>query len=137
MDTQFNPQGAVTGTPKLVLQAESAMVLAASIYSYAQTNMGWLLFAVLFLTPDIFMLGYLKSSRVGAIGYNFGHTYLTPAILFVTSLFLSSAQLGALALIWICHIGFDRAVGYGLKYAAGFKSSHLGNFNTAVEKAET
>jgi len=29
-------------------------------------------------------------------------------------------------IIWITHIGFDRALGYGLKYSAGFKFTHLG-----------
>jgi hypothetical protein len=29
-------------------------------------------------------------------------------------------------LIWIGHIGFDRALGYGLKYSTGFGDSHLG-----------
>ena len=30
-----------------------------------------------------------------------------------------------LALIWLTHIGVDRAVGYGLKYPSGFKDTHL------------
>lgn len=29
------------------------------------------------------------------------------------------------ALVWIAHIGIDRAVGYGLKYPTGFKQTHL------------
>ena len=28
-------------------------------------------------------------------------------------------------LIWIAHIGFDRMLGFGLKYATGFKDTHL------------
>ena len=30
-----------------------------------------------------------------------------------------------LALIWLVHIGVDRAVGYGLKYPGGFRETHL------------
>jgi hypothetical protein len=30
-----------------------------------------------------------------------------------------------LALIWLAHIGMDRAVGYGLKYPTDFKDTHL------------
>ena len=127
MITQFQPDGTVKGTPKLVLRAEGALILAAAIYAYSQTNMGWLLFAILFFAPDIFMLGYLKNSRVGAISYNFGHTYLTPALLLGLGLSVGPSQLIAITLIWIGHIGFDRAVGYGLKYAICFKSSHLGS----------
>ena len=32
----------------------------------------------------------------------------------------------AVALIWLAHIGIDRALGYGLKYEAGFGFTHLG-----------
>ena len=32
----------------------------------------------------------------------------------------------AVALIWTAHIGIDRALGYGLKYATAFGDTHLG-----------
>ena len=31
----------------------------------------------------------------------------------------------AVALIWIEHIGFDRLLGFGLKYSTGFKGTRL------------
>jgi hypothetical protein len=31
----------------------------------------------------------------------------------------------ALALIWLAHIGLDRALGYGLKYPTAFRHTHL------------
>jgi hypothetical protein len=31
-----------------------------------------------------------------------------------------------IGVIWIAHIGFDRALGYGLKYPDSFKATHLG-----------
>ena len=37
----------------------------------------------------------------------------------------------AVALVWLAHIGFDRALGYGLKYAAGFDRTHLGRIGQA------
>ena len=40
--------------------------------------------------------------------------------------------LQALALIWIAHIGLDRALGYGLKYATGFGDTHLGRIGRAA-----
>lgn len=127
MNTQFQTNGTVTGTPKLVLRAEGALVLAAATYAYSQTHSGWLLYAVLFLAPDIFMLGYLNNTRLGSIIYNIGHTYAVPAVLFGLGWFLAAPFLRAVALIWIGHIGFDRMIGYGLKYESGFKSSHLGS----------
>jgi hypothetical protein len=32
----------------------------------------------------------------------------------------------SIAIIWLAHIGFDRALGYGLKYSDGFGFTHLG-----------
>ena len=37
----------------------------------------------------------------------------------------------ALSLIWANHIGADRALGFGLKYAAGFGWTHLGRVGKA------
>jgi hypothetical protein len=37
----------------------------------------------------------------------------------------------SLALIWLAHIGIDRALGYGLKYTAGFGFTHLGRIGQA------
>jgi hypothetical protein len=31
-----------------------------------------------------------------------------------------------IALIWLAHVGVDRALGYGLKYASAFGDTHLG-----------
>ena len=125
MDTKPQSNGVVTGSPKLVLEAEGALVLAAATYAYNQTHLGWLLYAVLFLAPDIFMLGYFANTRVGSIIYNFGHTYVVPAALFGLGWGLSAPVVMAIALIWIGHIGFDRMLGYGLKYESGFKNNHL------------
>ena len=35
---------------------------------------------------------------------------------------MSSIKLG---LIWLAHIGMDRAIGYGLKYPTNHKDTHL------------
>jgi hypothetical protein len=36
----------------------------------------------------------------------------------------------AVALVWSAHIGFDRALGYGLKYPEGFAAMHPGRLAT-------
>lgn len=41
-------------------------------------------------------------------------------------LVLACALYWQIALIWFAHIGFDRALGYGLKYPLGFRVTHLG-----------
>jgi hypothetical protein len=121
----FN-EGVVQGTPKLLLRMEGAAALAAAAYAYAQIGNGWGLFALLFLVPDLSMLGYLANPRIGAVTYNFGHSYLSPAALALAGMMLGTPMLFSIALVWISHIGFDRAVGYGFKYPTAFKHTHLG-----------
>ena len=99
---------------------------AVSAALYARIGASWWLFAALFLAPDLSMLGYLAGACWGARVYNAIHTYVTPATLGLCAL-LSHAQLAlAIALIWASHIGVDRLLGYGLKYADGFGYTHLG-----------
>jgi hypothetical protein len=119
-------QGTAAGTPGLILRVEAALVLAAAVCAYARYGQGWPLFAVLFLTPDLSMLGYLAGRQAGAFAYNLGHSYVLPAALVGWSLWAGSSLALSLGLIWIAHIGFDRMLGYGLKYATGFGHTHLG-----------
>lgn len=109
----------------IILRAEAAIVLAAATTAYALIGSGWLLFALLFFVPDMFMLGYLRNARIGAHVYNLGHSYVTPAAVFVGANALSSQLWAGIALIWIAHIAFDRLLGYGLKFASGFHDTHL------------
>jgi hypothetical protein len=115
----------MSGIPRYILRAEGLLVLLGATYAYSQLDMGWLLFAVLFLVPDVFMIGYLRDAKLGAITYNFGHTYIVPGVMLVLAHSLGQSTALALSLIWIAHIGFDRVLGYGLNYAAGFKVTHL------------
>ena len=119
------PPAVVTGLPNLVLRAEGAMLLAAAVAGYAQTGVGWGLFALLFLVPDVLMLGYLGGPRLGAAIYNVGHSTILPFGMIGLGLMLPGTAVFAVGLIWMAHVGFDRALGYGLKYATGFKQTHL------------
>jgi len=112
--------------PKPLLHAEGLAVLIGATLAYRHLHASWLLFALLFFAPDLFMLGYVVGAKPGAWLYNLGHTYLAPALLLVLALGCRLPWLLAWGIIWIAHIGFDRMLGYGLKYEAGFKSTHLG-----------
>lgn len=101
------------------------MLLAAAVAGYAQTGAGWGLFALLFLVPDVFMLGYLGGPRLGAAIYNVGHSTILPFGMIGLGLMLPGTAVFAVGLIWMAHVGIDRALGYGLKYATGFKQTHL------------
>ena len=124
--------GAVTGGVALALRLEGAAALAAAALAYRVLDGNWLTFALLFLVPDVSMLGYLVNRSTGAAIYNIGHTYLTPGALALTGFAFAAPSLFGPALIWAAHIGFDRMLGYGLKYRAGFGATHLGFNGKAV-----
>jgi len=118
--------GAATGGVRTLLRLEALAVLAAALIAYDHFGAGWGAFALFVLVPDLSLLGYLAGPRTGATLYNLSHSYLGP---------LGLAALGALAavpvalpagLIWAAHVAADRALGYGLKYDAGFGFTHLG-----------
>lgn len=106
---------------------EAIFLLVASIYFYYFFDFNFLWFAILLFSIDVFMAGYLVNKRVGAYVYNFGHSLLVPATLFIFGALLSNPVLIALGLIWLAHIGLDRTLGYGLKHEAGFDHTHLGD----------
>ena len=51
---------------------------------------------------------------------------MAPVSLMVAGFALSSPLVLSIAMIWMAHIGIDRALGYGLKYTSGFGFTHLG-----------
>lgn len=110
--------GAVIGGPRTLLRVEGLVMLVVAALGYHHLGAGWGMFAALFLVPDLSFLGYLAGPRIGAIAYNAAHGLVGPALL--------AAFAPALALIWVAHVGFDRALGYGLKYETRFGATHLG-----------
>jgi hypothetical protein len=52
--------------PSALLRIEESALLLLTLFVYHYLHYSWLLFAILFLTPDLFMLGYLVNVRVGA-----------------------------------------------------------------------
>ncbi|MET0336618.1 MAG: DUF4260 domain-containing protein [Caulobacter sp.] len=129
-DQAIGPSQAAAGGVRVVLRLEGLAVFALSLALFAQTDAGWLLFILLFFAPDLSFLGYLAGPRVGAALYNTAHSYVGPVILAAGGLG-GPADLLAWALIWTAHIGLDRAMGYGLKYARGFGFTHLGRIGRA------
>ena len=123
---QRSSGGAVTGAVALALRLEAALVVVGAVLAYHSLGAGWLLFAVLFLAPDISMAAYAFGPRAGAVGYNLVHTYLAPAFLALIGAAAGLPVLYGPALIWTAHIGFDRLLGYGLKYPSAFADTHLG-----------
>ena len=124
----------VTGKPKLWLRLEGLVLLIATIIAFASQHQRWWLYPVLLLVPDIFMLGYLANTKVGAFLYNLGHSYLAPALVIFFSWRSESNLNLAIGIIWLGHIGWDRLFGYGLKYDSSFKHTHLGDLDNKQSK---
>lgn len=118
-------------TVRTLLRLEGLVVLAIGIVVYARLQGSWLLFALLFLVPDVSMIGYLRDRKIGATVYNAVHTYVGPALLGAGAYWSGSALAAHVAVIWGCHIGFDRLWGFGLKYPSGFGDTHLGVMSSA------
>lgn len=118
------PRPRLTG-PGALLRVEGGVLLATSALFYWVNGGSWVLFALLILAPDVSMLGYLLGTKAGAATYNLFHTYALPASLAAFGVLAGSPLAVSVALVWFAHIGMDRMVGYGLKYASGFKDTHL------------
>ncbi|MDM0082694.1 DUF4260 domain-containing protein [Variovorax sp. J31P179] len=123
--------GAASGGVRLLLRLEGLVVLAASLAGYSQLGAGWGSFALMFLLPDLSWLGYLAGPRQGAAAYNAAHSYLGPVALLALGGLGGQPVALALGLVWCAHIGFDRMLGYGFKYASGFGHTHLGRLGPA------
>ena len=118
--------------PDLLLRSEALLVLVAACLAYGSIYPGkWWLFALLFLAPDVSLLGYMVSKDAqadrpwAALFYNTLHSYVLPLLLGVVAWKFSWAWGGIIALIWISHIAFDRLLGYGLKFPGSFKHTHI------------
>lgn len=118
--------GVVTGGVALLLRIEGAAVFAAALALYGHAGLSWVIFALCFFAPDLSMLAYLAGPRVGAAGYNIVHTYTLAAALALAGFFENLTIATGAGLILMAHIGLDRALGFGLKYASGFGDTHFG-----------
>ncbi len=111
--------------PGILLRLEGGCVLALSILFYREIHASWILLVVLFLAPDLAMLGYLRAIRIGTILYNLVHTLIGPLLLIAGGVLSKSLWLLPYGLIWTAHIGLDRMLNFGLKYPTRFNDTHL------------
>jgi len=112
--------------PIIFQRLEAGLLFLASIYFYHHLHFNFFLFILLLLSFDIFMAGYLVSNKVGAFTYNLGHSLFLPLLVLIIGFAGDNRILIGTSLIWFAHIGFDRALGYGLKFTTDFRDTHLG-----------
>jgi len=120
------PAGTVTGGLRIMLRLEGLALFLGMTLLYWVWDGSWWVYAALFLAPDLSFAAYLFGARFGAMLYNAAHTYMVPMLLMTVGFATAEPLVLSIAMIWLAHIGFDRALGYGLKYSTGFGFTHLG-----------
>lgn len=111
---------------KNVLRLEEAAELLVAVVIFHQLPFAWWWLPALFLVPDLSMLGYLAGPRAGAVLYNVLHHKALALGVLLLGWWLAQPLLLLAGSVLLFHTAFDRLLGYGLKYATGFKHTHLG-----------
>ena len=114
---------------KKLLQLEDWAVFLLSILIFSQLPFAWWVFPALILLPDLGMVGYLVSPKVGAWTYNFIHHRAVAAAAGALGIWLGDPNWLLISVILFGHISMDRALGYGLKHEDSFANTHLGKIN--------
>jgi hypothetical protein len=127
--------GAVSGGPRTVLRLEGLALFIGMTLLYYIWDGSWSVYGLLFFVPDLSFFAYLSGPRFGALIYNTVHSYLGPMAMMTGGFATASPLILSIAMIWLAHIGFDRALGYGLKYTTGFGFTHLGQIGKPSAKA--
>jgi hypothetical protein len=110
----------------LQLEELAQLALGILILYFQPVHIAWYLWPFLFLSPDISMIAYLISPRIGALTYNLFHHKATAASFLIAGYFTAQPHLVFVgALLW-AHSSFDRVLGYGLKHNDSFRHTHLG-----------
>src|SRR6202035_2183957 len=106
--------GTVSGGLRTMLRLEGLTLFAGMTLLYAVWGGSWWIYAILFLAPDLSFVAYLADARTGAVVYNAAHSYMAPVTLMTAGFALASPLTLSIAMIWMAHIGFDRALRYWL-----------------------
>ena len=124
--------GETTGGVRTLLRIEGVTLFVGMTLHYGVWGGSWWIYAALFFVPDLSFLAYLAGPRAGAAFYNATHTYMLPLILSFVGFGMALPLTLSISMIWMAHIGIDRALGFGLKYDAGFGFTHLGRIGKAA-----
>ncbi len=116
---------------KNLLKLEEFLLFGLSLFLFSQLDYGWAWYALLFLAPDLSMLGYLVSPQVGAWSYNLVHHKGLAVALYILGSLLTVPWLMFAGTFLLGHSSLDRVFGYGLKYPDSFQNTHLGSIGKA------
>ena len=118
---------------KLILKLEELGLLLLCIVLLYIIHADWWWYLIMFIGPDISMIGYAINNKMGSWFYNLVHhkgvaaLILLSGILIMNNYFFSDYRwLYNIGAVLLGHSSMDRFFGYGLKYENGFKFTHLG-----------
>lgn len=111
---------------KNLIKLEEATMFVFSIVLFSFTDFAWWWFLVLILLPDICMVGYMVSHKIGAWTYNLFHHKAIALLVLCIGWTIGNAWIELAGIILFGHASLDRVLGYGLKYLDSFKHTHLG-----------
>ena len=110
----------------LILRVEGLAYALVSAALPWQSGPSLATVVIVLIAPDLAIAGYLGGPAIGAAVYNLAHSTVGPLALGGWGLFAGSRTTVEVALLWLAHIGADRALSFGLKHRTGFDDTHLG-----------
>ena len=110
---------------KSLIRTEELSIFLLSVFLFSKLSYPWWVFPLLFLLPDLSMVGYLKSPKTGAVIYNIVHYRVLSLAILAMGYYLDNEVLMLVGIILFSHSTLDRVFDYGLKYADDFKHTHL------------
>ena len=119
---------------KITLKLEELAMLLLGIYVFGFLYYEWWWFLILFLAPDLGMIGYAINNKAGAFLYNLFHHKGVAIMIYLAGFFFLVPVLQLIGVIMFSHAAFDRLLGYGLKYEKGFQYTHLGTIGKAKKE---
>lgn len=109
-----------------LLKAEEILQFILGIYLFSTMEWSWWYFGIFILSPDISILAYLISTKVGAAVYNIFHLKGIAVLIGLVGWVGYIEPLLFTGIILYTHSAMDRVFGYGLKYPDSFRHTHLG-----------
>jgi hypothetical protein len=117
---------------KYLVKLEELSLFGLALFLFSQLDYGWGTYALLFLAPDLSMIGYLMNPHLGAWTYNLIHHKGLSVTLYVCGFLLSIPWLMLVGVVLLGHSSLDRVFGYGLKHEDAFQNTHLGKVGRLI-----
>jgi hypothetical protein len=100
---------------KTLIKLEEVSLLLLSFYLFLTIDYAWWWFPLLFFVPDISLIGYVISQKVGIVTYNFIHHKALAVMLYLLGGLTQFPGLQLAGLVMFGHSSFDRLLGFELQ----------------------